>query len=95
MMLFIKYLRSDKILNLDEMMKKFNSKFYKISFMVTGVAFVLKFLVCLLGHPFILVRQHYYPYPEAFSLAYSWIIFYFIEILVFTPTAYILNKKYC
>jgi len=51
----------------------------------------MKYLVCLFGHPFVIARNYEYPHPEAFKFAYTWIEFYFIEILVTIPNATILG----
>lgn len=54
---------------------------------------MVKFATCLIGHPFLIARDFYYPHPQAYSFAYSWILFYFIEILVFIPkAAYLLRE---
>ena len=93
-LLFFKYLKSNQVFNFGEIIEELNQNIWGKTFKFFGVVlFVVKISTCVFGHPFLIARDNYYSHPEAYSFAYSWILFYFIEMMVTIPKAFYLLKE--
>ena len=85
--IFITYLKDNVIYTFEEMINSLEGNYFGMVMFVFAYGVLgLKMFVCMIGHPFVIMREIYYPRPEAYDFAYAWIVFYFIEMLTVLPT---------
>ena len=81
--LFINYLRTGQAYDTEQIKNYLKSHGrYKLYLKLLIVTYILKFIMCLVSNPIIMMREFTYVHPPAYNVAYTWVIFYFVEIVV-------------
>jgi hypothetical protein len=83
---FLVYVLFNK--NMDPSNPDFNNPIMLIPalalFGLYGLVFV-KFGTVLITHPYIIIRNQFYPHPIEFQFSYTWLVMYSIEVTAMIP----------
>jgi uncharacterized membrane protein YcgQ (UPF0703/DUF1980 family) len=85
--LFLSYVLRDKVIDLHKGpdFSQFIMWIPALAYMGFWILVWVKFVLVIFVHPYLIIRNQFYPHPEEYKFSYTWLVIYMFEVFMMVP----------